>query len=297
MTRPYVDQPVGDLDAARSAAASAAQRWGLEAPTLLRRGMNALFRTGSVVLRVGRPTAAPELTHELARRLSSAGIPVVPPLEGWADEFGGFAVTAWEHVDRADADIDWHEVGRIVRRVHSVSGLIVPPGYPTPDPTDFPWWQFDALLDESADAIDEVAIAGLRDAVARHSPAMQVASAGSTLCHGDVHPGNVIMTGAGPLLIDWDLLCCSAPQWDHAMLLTYARRWGGDGGVYEQFATGYGESFAGDAVAESLGELRNVAATLMRVRAGRSDPAARSEAERRLRYWRGDPGAPTWRAQ
>jgi hypothetical protein len=43
--------------------------------------------------------------------------------------------------------------------------------------------------------------------------------------------------------------------------------------------------------------LRNVAATLMRVRAGRHDPAVRQEAERRLRYWRGDPDAPQWRAQ
>ena len=26
------------------------------------------------------------------------------------------------------------------------------------------------------------------------------------MCHGDVHPGNVMMTEAGPLLIDFDLL-------------------------------------------------------------------------------------------
>jgi hypothetical protein len=35
----------------------------------------------------------------------------------------------------------------------------------------------------------------------------------------------------------------------------------------------------------------------MRVRAGRADPVAKAEADRRLRYWRGDPDAPTWQAQ
>jgi hypothetical protein len=43
--------------------------------------------------------------------------------------------------------------------------------------------------------------------------------------------------------------------------------------------------------------MRNVVATLMRVRAGRTDPAAAAEAQRRLRYWRGDTDAPQWTAQ
>jgi hypothetical protein len=53
----------------------------------------------------------------------------------------------------------------------------------------------------------------------------------------------------------------------------------------------------GDGQAEAIAELRLVAATLMRVLAGRRDPAARAEAERRLRYWRGEPDAPQWTAQ
>jgi hypothetical protein len=35
----------------------------------------------------------------------------------------------------------------------------------------------------------------------------------------------------------------------------------------------------------------------MRVRAGRTDPVARAEAERRLRYWRGEQDAPVWQSQ
>lgn len=35
----------------------------------------------------------------------------------------------------------------------------------------------------------------------------------------------------------------------------------------------------------------------MRVKFGLRAPAAQAEGERRLRYWAGDPDAPTWRAQ
>ena len=80
-------------------------------------------------------------------------------------------------------------------------------------------------------------------------------------------------------------------------MMTWATRWGGLPGEYEAFAAGYGQSMRGDGQAEAIAELRLVAATLMRVLAGRRDPAAAAEAERRLRYWRGEPDAPQWTAQ
>ena len=47
---------------------------------------------------------------------------------------------------------------------------------------------------------------------------------------------------------------------------------GGAPGIYEAFADGYGRSFRDDPIAEGYAELRLLAATLMRLRAGRSDP-------------------------
>ena len=105
------------------------------------------------------------------------------------------------------------------------------------------------------------------------------------------------MTADGPVLIDWDLLCLAPAGWDHAPLMTWTERWGGDPGVYEAFADGTGGSLRGDRHAEAFAELRLVAATLMRVKAALDDPAARSEADRRLAHWRGVEDAPTWRAQ
>ncbi len=100
----------------------------------------------------------------------------------------------------------------------------------------------------------------------------------------------------GLLLLDWDLLCIGPAAWDHGPLMTWTERWGGEPGTYEAFAAGYGRSMRGDPVAEALAELRLVAATLMRLSAGRRQPGAAAEAEVRLRWWRGDPDAPAWQA-
>jgi hypothetical protein len=295
--RPFVDRAMTEVDAADRAAAEAASSWGLVAPVLLRRGMNALYVCDDVVVRVGHATAPAHLAHELVDVMAARGVPTVTPIAGLASGFGGLAVTAWVRVEKCDDVVDWTAVGAAVRRVHEVPLAEIPGGYPVPSPTAFPWWNFDSLLGEVSDLIDGAALAGITAALDRHAGWRDQLSSDPVVCHGDVHPGNVLMSSDGPLLIDWDLLCTADPAWDHAMLTTYAARWGGDQGVYEAFVGGYGRDLATSGLTIAVAELRNVAATLMRVRAGREIPAARAEAERRLRYWRGDPAAPMWTAQ
>lgn len=294
--RPFVDAPVGDPHVAQQVAIAAASEFDLGEPTLMRVGMNALFRCHDVVLRVGRPSADPALGVALARRLLELGIPVVRPWSERAIVSGDLAVTAWVHVPTGqDVRVDWTTVGSVVRRVHELDVGDLPGGYPVPSPATFPWWQFDHIIDDVTAEIDDAARAGLGAAVNRNRGWAEMVD--EVVCHGDVHPGNVLMTADGPLLVDWDLMCRAGPGWDHAMLITLAERWGGTAEAYGDFARGYGRSLADDPTTRALAELRNVAATLMRVRAGRADPGAKLEAERRLRYWRGDPDAPTWRAQ
>jgi hypothetical protein len=295
-SRPFVDQPVGDLVAAGALAARVSAELDLPNPTLLRAGMNALFRAGQLVIRVGRPSAPAELAIELAERLRDRGIPAPVPACRSVVVDRGLAATCWAPLADSGAPVDWRGVGAIVRRVHALSADDVPAGYPVPPPTTFPWWDFEALMADVGSEIDDAARAGLAEAIERNA-AWRSLEGECVICHGDVHPGNVMMTAEGPVLIDWDLMCTAPAAWDHAMLLTLADRWGGDRRVYAEFAEGYGRSFAEDVEARRFAELRNVAATLMRVRAGRSDPAAADEAQRRLRYWRGDPDAPSWRAQ
>jgi Ser/Thr protein kinase RdoA (MazF antagonist) len=265
---------------------------------MLRQGMNAIFRCGDTVLRVSTPNASPQWSIDLAETLAGLGISVVRSVRGHAIETGGFAVTAWPYVEAVDEPIDWVHVGATVRRVHEMAASSLPDGLPQPSPTDFPWWDHETLLADLAGHLDPVAESGIRSAVDRHRGWDDFDGSDTVaVCHGDVHPGNVIMTVDGPVLIDWDLLCRAPRGWDHAALMTWTDRWGGPPGVYEQFSDGYGWSARGDRHAEAFAELRLVSATLMRWKVALVDPAARPEAERRLAYWRGDVDAPAWRAQ
>lgn len=294
--RPFVDRPVGEIEAARALADRVAGALELPDPVVLRVGMNALFRAGDVIVRVGRPSAPAGLAVELAQVLHDHGIPAPTPATSDAFVDGDLAATCWVPLVDSGEPIDWRAVGAIVRRVHGLAAADLPSGYPVPPPTAFPWWDFEALIGEVGGDIDAAARAGLESAIARNATWRSLDGT-RVICHGDVHPGNVVMTADGPVLIDWDLMCTAPGGWDHAMLLTLAQRWGGDPQVYPAFALGYGESLADDVTARRFAELRNVAATLMRVRAGRTDPAAHAEAQRRLQYWGGDPDAPMWHAQ
>ncbi|MGH9132350.1 MAG: phosphotransferase enzyme family protein [Ilumatobacteraceae bacterium] len=295
--RPFVDTPPGPTALTDHAARVGAADLGLGTPQLLRSGMNALYMCGDVVLRVGRTNAPPEVAIELAHHLSAAGIPVPRPASDRAVAVGELSVTAWRRLAPTDDPVDWAAVGRAAARLHDIAPSTLPAAVPLPLPSAFPWWRFDAVLGDVAGDIDERALAGLQAAIDRHRGWLDPERDELVVCHGDVHPGNVAMTADGVVLLDWDLLCLAPRGWDHAPMMTWAERWGGAPGEYEAMAAGYGRSLRGDDQAEAMAELRLVAATLMRVRAGRSDPVARAEAGRRLRYWRGEPGAPAWTPQ
>jgi len=294
--RPFVDRPVGDLAVATEAAGLAAHRWDLPEPALLRVGMNAIFTAGDVVLRAGRPSVPGAAAFDLAATLSGHGVRVARPARDDVVVHDGITVTAWERLVADPVEMDWREVGRTVALLHRIDPSALPATYPCPPCTSFPWWRFDELLDEVGPLADDRARAGLAESVDRHRGWDAIDERRAVVCHGDVHWNNVVMTADGPVVIDWDLLCHGPPAWDHAPLITAASRWGCPASWYEEFAAGYGVLMLGDPVAEAFAELRLVAATLMRLRAGRDDPAAMPEAQRRLAHWRGDPDAPMWTA-
>jgi hypothetical protein len=292
--RPYVDGPPGPAAEVWAAARAAAAHWGLRPPVLVRLGMNGIFNAGGVVLRAGRVTADPATAIELAELLGAIGVRVPQPARPDAVVVGELTVTAWERLELVAGEPDWQSIGAMVRAVHELPLGSVPAGYPVPRGADFAWWRFDDLLVQVSDVLDDAARQGLTAAIERHRGWDERDD--DVVCHGDLHPGNVATTAAGPVLIDWDLLCRAPVGWDHAMLLTLPR-WGWPPVWYDEFAAGYGCSLRDDPVAVALAELRLVAATLMRLRAARVDAGAMSEARRRLAYWRGDPDAPVWRAQ
>mgnify|MGYP001819406662 FL=1 len=294
-SRAYVDAPITDLSAATRAAARAAEHWGADRPVLLRHGMNAIFASGELVLRVATPSVPARASIELAEALGSQGIRVPAPRRADVVVDGPMSVTAWERITESNAPVDWVEVGAMVHQVHELDHGALPAAIPIPSPSVLPWWDFDALVERAGGALDGPAHDGLMAVIDRHRGWSRFDD--TVLCHGDVHPGNVMMSTEGPVLLDWDLLCRAPAGWDHGPLMTLHDRWGGDADVYPAFAEGYGQSFVDDAAAVAFAELRLVAATLMRVVAGISNPDARPEADRRLQYWRGDADAPSWAAQ
>lgn len=295
---PLVAEPAGSIDVVAGAAERAARAWKLPDPELLRLAMNGVFACGEgVVLRVGRQSADPSTAIRLAERARTAGVATPRALRDEAfDAAEGLWVTAWERVHPIDGPTDWGAVGRMVAALHTLP----PPADAAALPWcgDFPWWRFEEFAPPVLDALDAEATSGLRRALDAHGGWEALARADRlVVCHGDVHPGNVLSTADGPVLLDWDLACIGPPAWDHAALLTWSERWGGEPGMYADFAAGYGRDLRRDPLATSLATLRLVAATLMRVRAGKTDAAAAAEATERLRYWRDDAAAPPWNPQ
>jgi len=294
---PFVATPVGDETAARRLAERVTAALDLPAPVLIRCAMNASYAAGDVVVRVGRPTAPAGAAYDLADALRDLGIAVPAPAAGRPVESDGELVaTAWERV-AAGGPADWRRVGEMVGRLHRARPSVVAGDYPTPSPASLPWWHFDGLLEQARPLVDDAAYAGLADAAARHRDWMERAADPDSfvLCHGDVHPANVVFSPGGPVLLDWDLLTLAPPAWDHAPLRAMVARWGVDPAAYREFAAVAADDLGDGSVADSVTTLRAVAATLMRVLAEGPDRGDDSEAERRLRFWRGDPNAPTWR--
>lgn len=294
-TRPFVDAPILDTATCDLAARVAAEAWALGEIEQIRVGMNGIYRAPNAVLRVSRPSAPAGAALELADFWTDRGLAVNRPARFDVFIVGEYSVTAWEPLEAIDEPVDWRRVGEMIHIVHETDPADLPQLVPLPRPETFPWWDFESLLTDVDDLLDPLARAGIVATIERHRwwPEVDV----RVVCHGDVHPGNVVQTADGAVLIDWDLLCWAPPGWDHAPLATWEARWGGGGEPFEAFTAGYGYSLVDDPVTGALAELRLVAATLMRLRAVRRNPAARAEAERRLRYWRGDPDAPTWNAQ
>jgi len=278
---------------------------------LIRRSMNAVYKvttpSGPQIMRVSQPTDTTLPAIEFAEFLRRNHFEVPAPMSHAPFRHDEIEITLWEFVEpNPDQLVDWQAIGSFVQRLHDIDPAVIAKFYPLPKATSFPWWNFDVLLSELGPTLDTNDCNILRERwqtlrpyfTAAQSIDLESSNNRPVLCHGDIHPGNVIVdrTTGRPVLLDWDLLSVAPREWDHAALLTWATRWGGQTSTYSNFAQGYGTDFSNNALANALAELRLLSATLMRWRAGLSTPTARVEAENRMKWWRQDPTAPMWQA-
>ncbi|MGF1600091.1 MAG: phosphotransferase enzyme family protein [Acidimicrobiales bacterium] len=269
-------------------------------PELVRSGANEVYAVDDLVIRIAPPGSDGAAQAAAARMLAGHGI-ALPALvdSGIVDDQ---PYTIWERIPADPGTVvDFRGLGAEIGRLHRIDPAALDGLATLPWCDEASWLDLDTHLDaaEAADVVSPADIEILRASwVQLRSWGSRCRTAGQpVVCHGDVHPQNVIMRHGKPIVIDWDTLCLGPPQWDHAALMTWAGRWGGSPDAYPRFAAGYGRNFAGDDLANDLARLRLLAPTVNLIVKGASDARYAAEAQRRMRYWRGEPAAPAWTPQ
>ena len=297
---PYIAAPVTDSIRADELAGDAAI--SADGAVLLRRSMNSVYRDGTRVIRIGRPQPGSPPSADLADVLGGAGVRV-PSVIDEVDTADGYRVTVLAYIG-STGTLDWHAVGAMVATVHNrVHIEDVPPNWPVGDPRALPWWDLDDALehlDVSPLNLDPDHAVRAREAMAsiidRYRWWRAEIDSAPVICHGDLQPANVIMSAEGPVLIDWDLLARAPRGWDHGPMIAQTRRWGVPTETYVTFAAGYGADLRDDPFSVAVAELRDVAATVMAVRAAHRDRAAVGQARHRMLTWAGQHSEP-WTAR
>jgi aminoglycoside phosphotransferase (APT) family kinase protein len=161
------------------------------------------------VSRAGHRAARFEI--EMAQRLVAAGSPVAGPdprVERRAYESAGYVVTLWSHWEPVVGEIAPADYAGALGRLHAGMRTL---DIPVPHFTDRVERarRLVADRDRTPDLAEEDR--DLLGSMLRRLPAA-VGGRGrpEQILHGEPHPGNVLLTGSGPLFIDLET-CCRGP--------------------------------------------------------------------------------------
>jgi aminoglycoside phosphotransferase (APT) family kinase protein len=167
------------------------------------------------VLRPGMPEVIGEREAAVAVRVDAAGI-AAPRFLGVTRVHGRFAIR-YERVsgpsmlDRIAARPI--EIDRLaVRFAELHAAMHRSDGTGLPDQRD----ALRRMMDRAGDALAPEA----RAAATRRLDSLVT---GSAICHGDMHPGNVILSARGPVVIDWMTATCGSPTADIARTIYLVR--------------------------------------------------------------------------
>lgn len=254
---------------------------------LLRIGHCAVIALDDIglVARVSRPGVdAWRLNAEMAfaRHVSGAGLPMLTPADEISDrpvETSDGAVTFWPLLHPVTDGFEWPWLAHTLSALHRL---------PIPDDLVSLWDPVvrveDRLTDYSRrpdareDYVDIVV-----DACSRARSV--IASVGATnrigLVHGD--PLNVIVTTAGPVLIDFDLAGVGPAEWDLVSVAIGHRRFRRTAADIEHFLRAYDGAHSRSQSFEGLLYVRELLDCSFALSLVGIDPAAEPELARRLR--------------
>ncbi|MFK4086302.1 phosphotransferase [Kribbella sp. NPDC020789] len=150
---------------------------------------------------------------ELARRLSEAGYPVVPPADLRVHEQDGISVSLWRYYEPQEP-IPSDVYAAALHRLHVGMREI---DVPVPHFMDRVAEAQQVLTDRSCspdapEADRELLLATLTEC----GTAASTSGAREQLLHGEPHPGNLLSTTDGPLFIDFETVCRGPVEFDIA---------------------------------------------------------------------------------
>ncbi len=234
-------------------------RLEIEDRRLVRIGHCAIFALPSrrLVARIARPDQGAEcLEAEMAfaRFLHRAGLPVVSPADDVAErpiQTRRGVVTFWPLVASTGRKIDWPGLGRVLRRIHSLT----PPDELLSlwDPLGRVEARLEAYRSRPEARAEYVRLLSAACSWGRRTIDR---SAPSVLVHGD--PTNVIMTAGGVVLIDFDLCGLGPALWDVASVTVRHRRFGLSRSDLQGFYAGYRFDSAASCGLKDLVRLREL---------------------------------------
>ncbi|MFJ7264174.1 phosphotransferase enzyme family protein [Streptomyces globosus] len=208
-------------------------------PALLALGENAVFRTGGLVVKVGREAALLERAERelaVAAWLEQAGIPAVRAAEPVARLVAGHPVTVWHRLPDAVRPAGPADLARLLRQLHAL------PAPPFALPARDLLGGVERWLRLAGDAVDPADAAFLRS----RRDAYADAAAALTPClppgpiHGDALPRNVHAGPDGPVLVDLETVSADLREHDLVVMALSRDRYGLPDAAYGEFTAAYG---------------------------------------------------------
>lgn len=211
---PGVDHP------ALRAAAALALGAPLDELAPLGGATNGVYRHGRLVARVCQLPASPALADLLTTTLSRAAVLArhrlaIAPARPTPVASAGHLVTLWPHLESVRAST-WDDVATALARLHAVSAGQLP---------GLTAWRPGRWLETALRLLPAATAARVR---AYAEPITAAVTAGlahqpPVLLHHDAKPSNVMVTAAGPILIDVDELATGPAAVDLSLVTTTLR--------------------------------------------------------------------------
>ncbi|MFC7622473.1 phosphotransferase enzyme family protein [Microlunatus sp. GCM10028923] len=269
----------------------------LPEPDLIRIGSNAVFRSGTTIVRVSAPHADIEsvrTTVEVARWLAGHSVPVTEVLDVRQPiTAGDRVVTFWRSVSDRTVFGTTEDCGRLLAKMHAIQD---------PAPVPLPGFDPGGKAARRLSKLQHLD-AGTRDFLADRLGQLAADFGGLTFAlrpgpiHGDANVGNVLVDDAGVArLADLDSFATGAREWDLIQTAQYYEQFGWHTrNEYRSFVKAYGfdvMEWPGYSTLRDTLEL-----TMLTWIAGRAetDPAAVPEARQRIHDVRTGSSRRSWK--